>query len=900
MFSKFSKYHWLIYSCVLWLGFGQSARSEDVVEPIKTFLDTGQAVNHTESVTSIDFSPDNQWLLSGSADGTIKLWDMATGQEVRSYARQSKAITLVEFAPNGQRMLIGTSDKKWVVIDFNTGNVIQTLTDVSGNTLVGYNPHERVTFAPDSQSVFIANKATTEQWNIESGVLMRTFNSAAFPIDVSSDGKLLIAVNQNYYTPIDHSFDTQVQVIDIETSQVLQTFTVTEATDNPPKTGTIISGLQFSPNDQQILQISSRSANNDATKLWDRTTGQAVDVTLDKIANFARFSSDGTWVLFGNVDAPMDIIEMSTGNVAQTFGENTNISTVIAALSTDNQKAASFEQGELIVWNTITGSRLFTLTDAETTTEPTTQYELSTIELSPNGQWLAFADKQDHIIRFIDTHTNDVVKTFEGHSAEVQALRFTADSQRLISISQDNLLKQWEVETGLEIQNFTSQTAILDLVVAPNNQLLLLKQGLLELQDLNNALIWSQDVSSETINAMAFSADGTQVLTAGSLLSLRDATTGVVTQNFPIENEVRLVQFLPHGQSFMTADSTGLAVWDMATSEKRQLNTLGTFDSISAFSIAPNSQSVAVGIAQGASHIIPALDSYSLSIQLLDMNTGEQIRTFKGVSSSGLTSADGFDFVRFSPLGNFLYTTSSGYFDQHFEGINKWYSGLGALSAPDNNTCTDEVCQYGLPINDAGFYVAEMTLPTGETEGQWGLSINNSSGASPGGFSAGSVLRRNGEAPAFISFRLTQPTAVNLQVVDYLNKLTELSVTVKKDNTDIVYGPVTMEVGATNQTEVLEAGYYVVTVSSLVGNERSYIGVGVYGNNIQSNLDVGGMIDEETGLGFVGFYIPESMDVNFNLFYGGNYHRLGATDVKLEIFSKLEDSQQSIWSSVNQ
>ncbi|WP_353571438.1 hypothetical protein [Candidatus Albibeggiatoa sp. nov. BB20] len=899
----FSKYHWLIFSFALWLNFGQYTWAvEQVVEPIQTFLDTGNTASHTELVTSIAFSSDNQFLLSGSKDGTIKLWNVTTGQEVRTYQQQSTPITLVEFSPNGQQILVGTSNKQWVIFDFNTGSIMQTLTEVSTNTLTGYNPHERIAFAPDGLSLFIANKGTTEQWSLESGVLMRTYDNTAFPIDISADGQFLVSVNQNYYTPVDHSQATQVQVTDIANNQVVQTFTITEATDNPPKTGTIISSLKFSPDGQKILQVASRSSGNDATKLWDRNTGQASVVYLDRIADFAHFSADGTWALFGNFNAPMDVVELVTGNVAQVFGNNTNVSNVIAALSADSQKAASFEQNTLILWDVLTGNKTFVFEDSSNTDAPLARFDLSVLELSSNGKWLGFADKYDNAISLLDAYTGQIIKTFEGHSKEVQLLSFTPDNQRLISVSEDNILKQWEIETGLEVQNFSSQATITNIAVAPNSQqLLLVKDGFLELQDLANSLLWSQTLSDETINAITFSPDGSQILTAGNKLILRDTVTGNVVKNFPIENEINLVSFLPNGQSFISADNTGLILWDMASGQPlRQLGSLGVIDRVSSISIAPNNQWIVVGINASGNHFIPAIASSDFSIQLLNIETGELVRTFKGVSSSGVTLKAGFDFVRFSPLGNFVYTTSFGYFDEHFEGINKWYSGLGAVAEPENNTCSDQVCKYKLSINEAGFYVAEVTLPTGETEGQWGLSINNSSGSNPSGFSAGSVLRRDGEAPGFISFYLTAPTAVNLEVVEYLNKLTELSVTVKKDNTDIVYGPVTMPVGTTNQTTVLEAGYYVVTISSLVGGERSYVGVGVYGNNIQSNVDVGGMIDESTGLGFIGFLVTEPMDVQFNLLYGGNYNRLGASDLKLEILRSLDDTQQSTWSSDSQ
>ena len=40
-------------------------------------------------VTSVAFSPDGKWALSGSYDNTVRLWDCQTGQELRSFLGHS-------------------------------------------------------------------------------------------------------------------------------------------------------------------------------------------------------------------------------------------------------------------------------------------------------------------------------------------------------------------------------------------------------------------------------------------------------------------------------------------------------------------------------------------------------------------------------------------------------------------------------------------------------------------------------------------------------------------------------------------------------------------------------------------------------------------------------------------
>ena len=46
--------------------------------------DNKELIGHTDSVNDIDFSADSAALVSGSSDGTIMIWDIATGKSIVS------------------------------------------------------------------------------------------------------------------------------------------------------------------------------------------------------------------------------------------------------------------------------------------------------------------------------------------------------------------------------------------------------------------------------------------------------------------------------------------------------------------------------------------------------------------------------------------------------------------------------------------------------------------------------------------------------------------------------------------------------------------------------------------------------------------------------------------------
>jgi WD40 repeat protein len=86
-------------------------------------VDTGRELrtlgNHSNYVDSVAFSPDGKLALSGSWDRTVKLWEVDTGREVRTLAGHSNQVTYVVFSPDGKFVLSGSRRilKVWDVVD---------------------------------------------------------------------------------------------------------------------------------------------------------------------------------------------------------------------------------------------------------------------------------------------------------------------------------------------------------------------------------------------------------------------------------------------------------------------------------------------------------------------------------------------------------------------------------------------------------------------------------------------------------------------------------------------------------------------------------------------------------------------------------------------------------------
>lgn len=238
---------------------------------------------HTEAVNSIAITPNAQILISGSDDKTIKIWNLISGEVVRTLTEHNDAISSIAISPDGETFASGSWDKTARIWDLKTGELKQTL--------IGHaNLIAALTFTPDGQNLITASKdKTIKIWDAKTGQLKNTLSGHKISV-------LSIAISPNGQILASGDGDGSIKIWNLTTGELIKT--LTGHNDG-------VWSIAITPDNSTLI-----SGSWDKTiKIWQLDNG-ALKSTLTghtDYVNTLAISKDGATLISGSWDGKINL-----------------------------------------------------------------------------------------------------------------------------------------------------------------------------------------------------------------------------------------------------------------------------------------------------------------------------------------------------------------------------------------------------------------------------------------------------------------------------------------------------------------------------------------------------------------------------------------------------------------
>ncbi|CAE6427470.1 unnamed protein product [Rhizoctonia solani] len=509
---------------------------------------------HTNTVLSVQFSPNGTLVASCSLDKTVCLWSIKgeTSPGLLLAPRHATQANCIKFSPDGAFIASGAND--------GTIRIWRSGSDVCISTFIGnHGSIAAICFAPTGRWIVTGGWNNVIVWNSENGQVLMTFfsnniNEIFTSVDISSDGMHIVACSNA----------NGLYVWNTETGELGFSPLKSMSRDSS------FTSVSFTP-DGSWLVSGSRDGN---IHIWDAQSGNLVRAPLeghtDSITT-ARSSLDGALIMSGSYDKTIRFWDARIPEVTPDPLSGHFLSVTSVGFSPNGTRIISGSaDGAVCIWDSENGEMVLGPLKKDHGNKMLITY-------SPCGTYFLHNWQDGVVIR--NAQTGDISMALEQFPGSVHSAVFSADGNRCM-VGTGNIIQILAVNTGQALMNICPPLTNQSNWVHPTSAVFSPDGDLIAVGSAHSSLYMYNAHSGELLygpleghnnssRSLIFSPDSRHVASGEfSTIFVRDAQSGEKILG-PLDGHtswVSSVEYSPQGDLIVSGGRDGvICVWDAQT-----------------------------------------------------------------------------------------------------------------------------------------------------------------------------------------------------------------------------------------------------------------------------------------------------------------------------------------------
>lgn len=581
---------------------------------IETVIQKG----HELAVLTVALSPDSSYIATGSKDKSIKLWELNTGREVRSFLGHTMSVTCVTYSSDGKFLISGSNDRSIRVWDVKSSKMLFLISTEDYITDVALDPAMKFIIAggynesgnPDSCMIFdfktkkLLKRINTDSRSIGLNIAIsptgkyvgfgednrivniyeigtwKKVNRFAFEEGWCGGCPTFTAFSPNNKFAYLASRGGAVRKYDLATSSLLKTYH-----KNPDD----LTGFDISPDGKRLAL-----ALEDTVMIWDEHSG----VLLTKILAVEKgqfrdikFNSDSKKIIIASDDNTAFVWDIATNkkekiftgflnnrdlgglNYDPNFYWQTNIARYVRfknslLITRDGTSLIKGKFGsKLKRWDIATGKTVMEYVGHKKA--------ILSCDLSKDGKRLLTGGGDGKIMLW-DVATGDSLLSIESYHEPIFDIHFNNDETKVVTCSWDATMKIHDLQSGKMLSYFDLDSkSAYSVIFHPNDYYIFtarLTENIIQLWEIET----KKDVRSfvghtDIISSIRLSTDQKTLLSSSwdGTVRLWDVTSGLTTKIFRDHiGAVHTAIFSSESSAIYSAGADRvIRVWDINTSK---------------------------------------------------------------------------------------------------------------------------------------------------------------------------------------------------------------------------------------------------------------------------------------------------------------------------------------------